>query len=137
MIGFCSHLLCLLCVFPTLSPAAASTSESISKQPISQKITYIYLLNICAFPFYVLLITFFMISPPRSTIRSGYACLPVCQHVAVYAVGYHDYVSNCKKSSYIHMVDVMLVKRINLRHDMIESYIVEQEINTTTTTTKQ
>ena len=48
---------------------------------------------------------FYDISAPverAPTIRSGYACLPVCQHVAVYAVGYHDYVSNCKKSSYIH-----------------------------------
>ena len=46
---------------------------------------------------------FYDISAPverAPTIRSGYACLPVCQHVAVYAVGYHDYVSNCKKSSY-------------------------------------
>ena len=45
---------------------------------------------------------FYDISAPvesAPTIRSGYACLPVCQHVAVYAVGYHDYVSNCKKSS--------------------------------------
>ena len=45
---------------------------------------------------------FYDISAPverAPTIRSGYACLPVCQHVAVYAVGYHDHDSNCKKSS--------------------------------------
>ena len=49
---------------------------------------------------------FYDISAPverAPTIRAGYACLPVCQHVAVYAVGYHDYVSNCKKSSYMSL----------------------------------